>query len=160
MARLPTVTARVGLTIARLRFVGFSFPLGSAFVAFAFARAGVVAVRREATVTGPFPFSTTFTFVTVVSPPFVVGGGGIVRDCGFGRGLDQLLKLKFRIALEAFVGEQFHHFVEGKGAFNVAFGTGGLDRVIGSLSDAVQEPVDTLFFGRGVKGVVVGHLGN
>ena len=58
------------------------------------------------------------------------------------------------------MGEQFHHFVEGKGAFNVAFGTGGLDRVIGSLGDAVQEPVDTLFFGRGVKGVVVGHLGN
>ena len=30
-----------------------------------------------------------------------------------------------------------------------------LDRVIGSFRDAVQEPVDTLFFGRGVKGVVV-----
>ena len=75
VARFPTVTAGFGLTIAKMRFVGFSFPFGSAFVAFAFSGAGVGAVRREATVTGPFPFSTTFTFVTVVSPPFVVGGG-------------------------------------------------------------------------------------
>ena len=85
VTRFPTVAAGFGLAIAKMRFVGFAFPFGSAFVAFAFSRAGVGAVRREATVTGPFPFSTTFTFVTVVSPPFVVGGGGIVRDCGFGR---------------------------------------------------------------------------
>jgi hypothetical protein len=56
------------------------------------------------------------------------------------------------------VGEQFHHLIEGKGAFDVSLRTGGLDRVIGSFRDAVQEPVDTLFFGRGVKGVVVRHL--
>ncbi len=66
--------------------------------------------------------------------------------------------MELRVALEAFVGEQLHHFVEGKCAFDVAFRTGCLDRVIGSLRDAVQEPVDALFFGRGVKGVVMRHL--
>ncbi len=58
------------------------------------------------------------------------------------------------------MGEQFHHLIEGKGAFDVSLRTGGLDRVIGSFRDAVQEPVYTLFFGWGVKGVVVEHLGD
>jgi len=58
------------------------------------------------------------------------------------------------------VREQFHHLVEGKSPFDVSLRTGGLDRVIGSFRDAVQEPVDTLFFRRRVKGVVVGHLGD
>ncbi len=102
---------------------------------------------------------SAFTFFTFVSPPTIIGRGGVVGHGRFGRRINQLLDLKFQVTLETFMGEQFHHLVEGKGAFDVSLRTGGLNRVIGSLRDAVQEPVDTLFFGRGVKGVVVGHLG-
>ena len=118
----------------------------------------MVSGRRRSAVAGPFSLSTTFAFLILVSPPSVIGGGGVVGHGRLGREIDQFLDLEFRVTLKTFVCEEFDHFVKGKGALYVAFRTGGLDRVIGSFRDAVQEPVDTLFFGRGVKGVVVVHL--
>ncbi len=85
VVRFPTVAAGFGLAIAKLRFVGFSFSFGSAFVTFAFSRAGLVSGRRWPTVTGSFSLLTTVAFLTVVSPPFVIGGSGVVRDGGFCR---------------------------------------------------------------------------
>jgi hypothetical protein len=102
---------------------------------------------------------SAFTFFTFVSPPTIIGRGGVVGHGRFGQRISQLLDLKFRVTLETFMGEQFHHLIEGKGAFDVSLRTGGLDRAKGSLRDAVQEPVVRCSSVGGVKGVVVGHLG-
>ena len=91
-----------------------------------------------------------FTFFTFVSPPTIIGRRGVVGHGRLGRGIDQFLDLEFWVTLETFMCEQFHHFVEGKSALYGSFRTGGLDRVIGSVRDAVQEPVNTLFFRRGM----------
>ena len=147
-----TVTAGFGSAISEGRSIGFALAFRSTFVAFAFFGMGLVSGRRRSAVACPFSLSTTFAFLILVSPPSVIGGGGVVGHGRLGRGIDQFLDLEFRVTLETFMCEQFHHFVEGKSAFYVSFRTGGLDRVIGSFRDAVQEPVDTLFFGRGLRG--------
>ena len=155
------IAAGLGGAIAQGRSIGFSLAFWSAFLALSrpFAFVHALAIGSTVVVTfGVVP--PAFTFAICVPSSSIVGGSGVVGHGRLGRGIDQFLDLEFRVTLETFMCEQFHHFVEGKSAFYVSFRTGGLDRVIGSLGDAVQEPVDTLFFGRGVKGVVVGHLGN
>ncbi len=46
-----------------------------------------------------------FTFVILVSPSSIVGGGGVVGHSRFSRGIDKFLDLEFRVALKTFVGE-------------------------------------------------------
>jgi hypothetical protein len=159
--RFLAIAAGLGGSIAQGRPIGFSLSFWSAFLALSRPFAFVHSLTFGPTLVVAFGVvPPAFTFVILISPPSVIGGGGVVGHGRLGRGIDQFLDLEFRVTLETFVCEEFDHFVKGKGALYVAFRTGGLDRVIGSFRDAVQEPVDTLFFGRGVKGVVVGHLGN
>ena len=66
--------------------------------------------------------------------------------------------MEFWIALKALVGEKFHHLVEGKCSLYVTFRAGSLNGVVGSFSDTIKEPINSLFFCGRVERVVVGHL--
>ena len=156
VSRFVAIAAGISGAITQGRLIGLAFAFLSTFIAFARPFAFVHSLSFLAALVVAFGvIPPSFTFFIVVSSSSIVGRGGVVGHGRFGRRIDQLFDLEFRVTLETFVGEQFHHLVEGKCAFDVSLRTGGLDRVIGTFRDAVQEPVDTLFFSRGVKGVVV-----
>jgi hypothetical protein len=126
VSRLVAIAADLSGAIAQGRPVGFfSLAFLSTFIAFACPFPFVRALSFFTALVGTFgvvPPAFAF-FIIVVSPPSIVGCGGAVGHCRFGRRVDQLLDLEFRVPLETFVGEQFHHLVEGKGSFNAAFRT-------------------------------------
>ena len=66
--------------------------------------------------------------------------------------------MKIRVPLEALVGEKFHHLLKGEFSLDIFRRASSLNGVVSSLGDRVQKPVNPLFFGGRVAGVVVGKL--
>ena len=62
--------------------------------------------------------------------------------------------------MEAFVGKELDHLIEGKGPIDVAFRAGSLDGIVGAFGNTIEEPIDALFLGGWVKRIIVGDLGN
>ena len=54
---------------------------------------------------------------------------------------------------------KFDDFVEGKSAGDVGIGAFRMDGLVRAFGDSIQEPIDFLFFGWWIHGVVVCHLG-
>ena len=92
-----------------------------------------------------------------MSPP-LQNSGRVVGERGFVGGFHEFPDMKIRVSLKAFVGEQFHHLLEGQFAFYIFRRASSLDGVVSALGDRVQKPVNPLFFGGRVAGVVVGKL--
>ncbi len=131
-----------------------------ALVAFPFPGAWGVSVPFWATLMGPFFFPTAFALFMVVSPPSVIGGSRVVRDSGFGGGVNEFLDLELGVALEAFVGEQLHHFVEGKRPIDVSFRAGSVNGVNAHSLWLRYRGTNRCVVPRwvGGEGIVVGHL--
>ena len=94
--------------------------------------------------------------ITLSSP--VHYSGRVVGEGGLVRGFNEFPDMKIRVPLEALVGEKFHHLLKCEFSLDIFRRASSLDGVVSSLGDRVQKPVNPLFFGGRVAGVVVGKL--
>ena len=101
-------------------------------------------------VTSTFAFAITFFVVSPLAKDCrVVGDGGLVVVT------HKCRDLELGVTRETLVSVEFHEFVKRESASDIGIGTCGVDGVIRLFCYGVQKPVNFLFFGGRVFGVIV-----